>query len=153
MAMVVIGWLGTAAALYWLLFGSRDPGSRLFAGLSVLVLALCSLYGSRARPRLAAGPAGIEVRGLRGVRRYGWAQVTDLRLLQTPALGRKPLTLEITILMLDPASGSSVPMLDPASGSPVGSADDEHLLIFSRLDLGADPRDVYDDLKAASAKS
>jgi hypothetical protein len=126
--MVAVGWLGTAAALCWFVFGARDPGTRLFSGLSVLVLVLCSVYGSRARPRLTATSTGIEVRGMRGAQRYDWAQVDDVRLLHTPGLGRKSLTLEITV--------------------HTGEAD-ERLLIFSRLDLGADPRDVIDNLTAA----
>jgi Bacterial PH domain len=131
--MLVLGWLGTVAATWWFVAScsgaQRDPGTLLFSGLSTLVLALCALYGSRARPRLSATSAGIEVRGLRGTRRYGWAQVADVRLLHTPGLGRKTLTLEITV--------------------HTDQADDELLLIFSRLDLGADPRDVLDDLTAA----
>jgi hypothetical protein len=129
--LVVIGWLGTAAAIWWCIDGfvngtASEPGTLLFSGLTVLVLAICTLYGTRARPRLTATSAGIEVRGLTGRRRYDWAQVTEVRLLHTSGLGRRSLTLEIT----------------------VRPGDDEQLLIFSRLDLGADPRDVADELAA-----
>jgi hypothetical protein len=139
--LVVIGWLGTAAAIWWCIDGfvngtASEPGTRLFSGLTVLVLAVCTLYGTRARPRLVASSTGIEVCGLRGARRYDWARVADMRLLHTPGLGRKTLTLEITV----------------HTGEPAGH-DDELLLIFSRLDLGADPRDVCLALEELAARS
>jgi hypothetical protein len=130
--LVVIAWLGTVAALWWLLAEAPDAGSKLFAGLSVLVLAGCALYGTRARPRLVATSRGIEVRGMAGRQDHPWPDVRDIRLLTTPGLGRRTLTLEITV--------------------HVGPEhDDERLFIFSRLDLGVDPRDVIDELSELRA--
>ncbi|HEY1969033.1 MAG TPA: PH domain-containing protein [Pseudonocardia sp.] len=127
LALVVLGWAATVGVLAWCLLGEGDPASRLFLGVCVLVLAVCSLFGTRARPRLSASSAGIEVRGLAGAARYSWAQVTELRLLRTPGLARRSLTLEITVRTDDAPDG-------------------ERLLIFGRLDLAADPRDVADQL-------
>lgn len=150
--IVVVGWLGTAAALWWLVAGPHDPGSRLFSGISVVVLALCTLYGTRARPRLALTSTGIEVRGLGGAQHYDWAHVDDVRLLHTPGLGRRTLTLEISVHSA--GTGADGAGNRGFGGRGTGDGEDvERLLIFSRLDLGADPRDVIDVLTAARPTS
>jgi hypothetical protein len=125
---MVVGWLATAAAVGWLIAGRLDPAGRLFAAVTVGVVAVCAVFVTRARPRLAATSAGIEVRGLSTPRRYGWDEVAQVRLLRTPGLARRSLTLEITV-------------------NPVGRDTGEILLIFGRLDLCADPRDVADTLE------
>jgi hypothetical protein len=125
---MVVGWLTTAGALGWLIWGRLDPAGRLFAAVTVLVVAVCSVFVTRARPRLAATSVGIEVRGLAAPRRFGWGEVTEVRLLRTPGLARRSLTLEITV-------------------NPDEVDADEILLIFGRLDLCADPRDVADALE------
>jgi hypothetical protein len=125
---MVVGWLATAGALGWLAWGQLDAPGRVFAAVTVVVLAVCAVFVTRARPRLAATSMGIEVRGLAAPRRYGWADVAQVRLLRTPGLARRSLTLEITVC-------------------PNGVDGDEVLLIFGRLDLCADPRDVADALE------
>lgn len=119
-ALVVVAGLGAAGALAWCVL-TPDPAGRVLIGLTALALAFAALYGARARPRLAAGPDGIVVGGLRGPRRFAWSAVLRLEVVRTRRFGRDVPTLEIET-------------------SP------ERLHVFSRLELGADPRDVADTL-------
>jgi len=125
-ALVVIGWLGAAAAAFWCVAGTSDATGRLLAGVTVLVLASAALFGSRARPRLAASPTGLAIRGVGGPVRYEWEQVSRVRLVHTRRFGRDVASLEVE------ARGPG--------------DEDERLLVFGWLDLGADPRDVADAL-------
>lgn len=127
-ALVAVGWLAAASALLWCLAGTLDPAGRVFTGVTTVVLALGALAGSRARPRLAATSKGIEVGGLTGRRAYDWARVIDVRVVQTPRLGRKVATLEIEVRDAEADTG-------------------ERLHVFGQLDLGADPRDVATTLR------
>lgn len=126
-ALVVLGWCGAVAALFWCVLGAHEPTGRLLAGVTVLVLASAALYGSRARPRLAADRAGLSVRGLGAPTRFDWSAVSRVRLVHTRRFGR------------------DVPSLEIDARAP-GDADDR-LLVFGWLDLGADPRDVAEALE------
>jgi hypothetical protein len=125
-----VGWLATAAILYWCVTSWTtplpDPTTRLFSVVTLLVIVVCTAYGTRARPRLSASGDGIEIRGLGRPRRHPWADVIEMRMLHTPGLARRSRTLEIT----------------------AGHGPDERLYIFGRLDLGTDPQDVLDALTA-----
>ncbi|MDT7656739.1 MAG: hypothetical protein QOF38_1454 [Pseudonocardiales bacterium] len=125
-ALVVVGWLGALAALFWCALGTSEPTGRLLAGVTVLVLGSAALFGSVARPRLAADRAGLRVRGPLSAKEFDWAQVSRIRLVHTRRFGRDVPSLEIE------TRGSG--------------ADDEGLLVFSWLDLGTDPREVADTL-------
>lgn len=121
-ALLVVGWVAAAAALAWCVWGSGDAAGRLLAGVAVLVLAGGALFGSLARPRLAATRSGVRVRGLLGRAEFGWSEVSRTRLVHTRRFGRDVPTLELEVR-------------------------DERLFVFGRLDLGADPRDVADALE------
>ncbi|WP_051343388.1 PH domain-containing protein [Pseudonocardia spinosispora] len=87
-------------------------------------MAMIAVATTRARPRLSASDMGIEVRGIGGAHYYTWPQVTDVRLVHTRRLAREVPSIEIDV--------------------QVGQED--RLLIFTKLDLVADPEDVADAL-------
>jgi hypothetical protein len=92
----------------------------------VLVIVLAARY-LLARPRLAAGPDGVDVRTLTGHRHLPWS---DLRVnvRETRRLGVRGRTLE-----LDTARGTDDPGV---------------LIVLARRDLGADPEEVARALRA-----
>lgn len=127
--LVVLGWVAAGLTAGWLLL-TEDAGARLFAAVALVAVLAIALAGTVARPRLAAGPDGIAVRGLRGTRRWPWPAVRRLAVVRTRRLGRDVPALEIDV-------------------RPVADHDaDEQLLMFTRLDLGAEPDDVADQLIA-----
>jgi Bacterial PH domain len=119
-ALVALGWFATAAALVAAFFSS-DPRGRVLFGLAALLLAAASAHGTLVRPRLSADDQGVHVRSLHGRIHLSWAE-TRTRLRTTHRLGRDAETLEIEA--------------------------GDRLFIFSRLELGTDPRDVLDVLTA-----
>lgn len=124
--LVVLGWIGAVAALYWCVRGASEPTGRLLAGVTVLVLASAALFGSRARPRLTADRTGVAVRGLSTRTRFDWSAVSGVRLVHTRRFGRDMPSLEIDAR----ASGDT----------------EDRLMVFGWLDLGADPGDVAEAL-------
>lgn len=131
--LVVVAWLCTAAAASWLimmLVTHSDPTGSLLAAVATLGLLVASVWSSRARPRLAVSPDGIDVRGLLHHRTYPWPTVTDIRVIQARRLGR-----ETYLLGVDVRDDTAL--------------DGERLLVFGRLDLGADPVDVAATVMAA----
>lgn len=125
--LVVVGWLAAAGALYWCLFGAQQPMGRLLGGVAVLLLGTAAMFGSRARPRLAADGAGIGIRGFGRAERYPWSEVNRVQLVHTRRFGRDMATLEIDLRQPNA---------------------DERLVVFGWLDLGADPREVSETLAA-----
>ena len=101
---------------------ARGPGLfRVAAGAAaVLVLAL-ALRDALLRPRLAAGPGGVQVRTLTGRVHLPWP-VLRVRVRTSRRLGVRHRTLE----------------LDTATGPD----DDGVLVVLGRRDLGADPDEV-----------
>lgn len=119
--LVVCGWLLTAAAALWCsLTGSA--ADRLFTAVLALVLAAAAGYASLVRPRLAADRSGITVRRLGGAHHHRWPDV-DVQLHTRQRFGRPSHTLE----------------LDAADGQ---------LVVLGRMDLGEDPQDVAEALRA-----
>lgn len=118
--LVAAGWVLAAAAAastaYVATSGDR-PGTVLL-GVATLALVAAAAHGSLVRPRLAADTWGLRTRTLGGSRRLDWAEV-HLRLRTVRRLGR-----EVTVLELE--------------------SDD--LVVLGWIELGADPRDVYDEL-------
>ncbi|MHA6779428.1 PH domain-containing protein [Pseudonocardia saturnea] len=98
-----------------------DPAGRLLAGCAALALLVAALYGTRARPRLRVDADGLTVGGLLRARHHPWPLVQGVRVLRTRRFGRENSLLEIDTVTADGA---------------------ERLLLFGRLDLGADPEDV-----------
>jgi hypothetical protein len=121
--LVALGWVLAVAALGWLV-ATPDPAGRLMTAVAAAVLALLALYGTVARPRLVADADGVEVRGLRGGRRWAWPQL-EVRVVHLRRLGR-----DVAMLELDGHDRDGV----------------ERLVVLGRLDLGADPDDVADQL-------
>ncbi|WP_224392695.1 PH domain-containing protein [Pseudonocardia sp. ICBG1293] len=127
---VVALWALAAAATGWLvalLASGADPAGALVAGVAAAGLALAAASGTRARPRLEAGPEGVTVRRLTWTRHVPWGRVDELRLLRTRRLGRESVLLELELRDVD---------------------DGERLVVLGRAELGADPVDVFDDLVA-----
>jgi len=106
------------------------PRGPLLAAAAPLGLLLAAVGSRRPRPRPAVSPAGSDVRGLLPHRRYPWPQVTDVRVIQARRLGR-----ETFLLGVDVRDDKAL--------------DGERLLVFGRLDLGADPVDVAATVMAA----
>ncbi|WAL65570.1 PH domain-containing protein [Amycolatopsis cynarae] len=117
-ALVALGWLAAAAALAGAVLYA-DPRGALLLGVAAMVLLALSVHGSVVRPRLAADPRGVRVRTAHGAHEFTWPE-TRTTLRTAKRLGRDSTTLEI-------------------------SAGD-HLFVFGRLELGADPREVLDAL-------
>jgi hypothetical protein len=119
-----VAWALAVVAGAWAAL-TDDPPGRVLLGTVALLLALAGLFGSVARPRLAADHEGVAVRGLTGTRRWTWAEV-NVRLVRTRRLGRETATLEVDAENAEP----------PA------------LVVLGRLDLGTDPEDVVEELLA-----
>jgi len=112
---VALGVLGAGLALAVVFL---DPAGRVLVGAGgglVLALAVRDLL---TRPRLTAGPGGVDVRGLAGGTHLPWARLR-VRVRETRRLGMRTRTLE----------------LDTAAGP----GDDGVLVVLGRRDLGADP--------------
>jgi PH (Pleckstrin Homology) domain-containing protein len=118
--LVVLGWALAVLAGGLIAIIDDRPG-RLLLAVMALGLALASLFGTVARPRLVADENGVTVRGLTGSRHWGWGEVTA-RLGSTRRLGRDVVSVELDA--------------------------DIDLVVLGWLDLGADPRDVVDALRA-----
>lgn len=127
--LVVATWVAGLAAATWcvlLVLTGADPPGRLISGVTAAALLLAAVHGTVARPRLAAAPDGLTIRRLTGRRMHPWGRVSAVRVLHTRRFGRTTALLAVDVWDDDP--------------------DDEKLLLFGRLDLGADPQDVADTL-------
>jgi hypothetical protein len=123
-ALVTVGWVAALAAAGWcvLLWVSyTDPAGRLLAGAVTVGLVVAAAFGTRARPRLRVDADGLTVGGFRRSRHYPWPLVGDVRVLEVRRFGRRNALLEV---------------------DTVTAGGDERLLVFGRLDLAEDPRDV-----------
>lgn len=112
------------------LFLPADPAGRLLIGLAALGLLVVTALGLRQRPRLAIREdnSGIVVTRLRGRLDVARSELSRVRIVRYPRLGRRVPMLEIDI-------------------RPPGS-DDDRLLIFGRWDLGTDPTTVFETLNS-----
>ena len=121
MALVAVA-LGLALALVVL-----DAPGRVLVGAGALLLLALALRDLVARPRLAAGPDGIDVRTWTRHRHLPWPGLR-VRVRESRRLGVRSRTLE----------------LDTAAGPD----DDGVLVVLGRRDLGADPEQVARELRA-----
>lgn len=118
---MVVGWIGAAVAAAgsgYLALTSDRPGA-VFFGVAAVALAAAAAHGSFVRPRLAADLHGVRIRTLTGAQRWSWPQVR-VRVSTTRRLGRDVDVLEVEA--------------------------EDLLLVLGSLELGADPRDVLDEL-------
>jgi hypothetical protein len=121
---VVLGLLGLALALTVTVLD--NPGRVLVGTAALLVLAL-ALRDLMARPRLSAGPDGVQVRSWTTRRHLPWP-LLRIRVRTSRRMGVTSRALE----------------LDTAAGP-----DDEGVLVLlGRRDLGADPEEVARALRA-----
>ena len=131
--LVAMAWVLAVAAAAWLvlllLTGADRPG-QLIAAVAAAGLGTAAVSGSRARPRLAAGPDGLVVRRLGWTLDVGWTQVEDVRVLRQRRFGRESSLLELELREPDGA---------------------ERLVILGRLELGEDPEEVAEVLDAYRA--
>jgi hypothetical protein len=127
--LVGVAWTGAVAAAVWCtqLIGTADVPGLLLAAAATLGLVVAALYGTRARPRLRADADGVAVRGLT-TRTVPWSQIRDVRAQAVRRWGRDSTMLELDVV------------------EPDGT---ERLLVFGRLDLGDDPVDVAEAVRAA----
>jgi len=120
-ALVAIG-LGLGLALVFL-----DSAGRVLVGAGALLLLGLAARDLMARPRLTAGPDGVDVRTWTRGRHLPWPGLR-VRVRESRRLGMRSRTLE----------------LDTASGPD----DDGVLVVLGRRDLGADPDEVARALRA-----
>jgi hypothetical protein len=104
-----------------------DVTGRVLVGLAALLVLGVVVRDVVARPRLAAGPDGVDVKGWTTPRHLPWPGL-QVRVRETRRFGVRTRTLE----------------LDTAAG-----ADDEGVLVvLGRRDLGTDPAEVARALRA-----
>ena len=103
-----------------------DAPGRVLVGAAVVVLLLVVAHDLTARPRLRAGPDGLDVAGWTRSRHLPWP-LLRVRVRVTRRLGISSRTLE----------------LDTAAGPD----DDGVLVVLGRRDLGADPEAVARTLR------
>jgi len=120
-ALVAVA-LGLALALVVL-----DAPGRVLVGAGALLLLALAARDLVARPRLTAGPDGIDVRTWTRRRHLPWSGLR-VRVRESRRLGMRSRTLE----------------LDTAAGPD----DDGVLVVLGRRDLGTDPEQVARELRA-----
>ena len=104
-----------------------DPVGRVLLGAGALLVLALVVRDVSTRPRLRAGPDGVDVRGLTGGVHLPWA-LLEVRVREHRRLGVRSRTLE----------------LDTAAGT---DDDDGVLVVLGRRDLGSDPGDVARQLR------
>jgi hypothetical protein len=119
--LLLIG-LGLALAAAFL-----DTAGRVLVGAAALLALVLALRDGLARPRLSAGPDGVQVRTGMARRHLPWRRL-QVRVTTTRRLG-----LRSRVLELDTAADAD---------------DDGVLVLLGRWDLGADPEDVERALRA-----
>lgn len=101
-----------------------DVPGRVLAVIAAVGLLLFATASWRARPKLAISDAGLTIRGWFSSRVLTHDDIASIRITEFRRLGRKVRLLEI-------------------------DTTDDHLLIFTRWDLGTDPINVLDALTDA----
>jgi hypothetical protein len=120
-ALVAVG-LGLGLALVVL-----DAAGRVLVGAGALLLLVLAARDVVVRPRLTAGPDGVDVRTWTRGRHLPWRGLR-VRVRETRRFGVRTRTLE----------------LDTATGPD----DDGLLVVLGRRDLGTDPAEVARALRA-----
>ena len=121
---VALGAIGLGLALAVLVV---DTTGRVLVGAAALLVLAAVLRDVVARPRLTAGPDGVDVRTWTAQRHLPWPGL-QVRVRETRRFGVRSRTLE----------------LDTAAGPD----DDGVLVLLGRRDLGADPQEVARELRA-----
>jgi hypothetical protein len=118
--LVTLSWILFVLAAGGVFLIDDTPG-RVLIGVAVAVLLLAALFGTIARPRLAVDATGVTLRNLFGRRHWDWSQI-NVRLARTRRLGRDMPTIELDA--------------------------DPDLIVLGWYDLGTDPVDVMDEIRA-----
>ena len=101
-----------------------DPPGRILTGIAAAGLILFAGLSWRARPKLAITPDGLALRGWFRTHLFRHSDIKVIRITEFRRYARK-----VRLLELEPVNGG--------------------LVIFSRWDLGTEPRKVLDALTAA----
>lgn len=123
--LVGAGWLAALGLLAITLFtGSAE--TRLFTGVATIAFVLAAGYGTLLRPKLRADAEGLDVRLLSGRLHLPWYS-TKIKVARTRRLGRT-----VSLLELDGRDEQG----------------EEQLVVLGWLELGADPDEVIEVLRA-----
>ncbi|AZI56923.1 PH domain-containing protein [Nakamurella antarctica] len=114
--LLVAGGALTAGAIVWSLLAVNSV-DKLVTGAAVLIFALMTGVGLMMRQRLTVSASGLVIGTALGRVTVTWAQVAAISTPQRSRLGVSSRTLEIDL-------------------------DDDGLLVFGKVDLGADPTEV-----------
>jgi Bacterial PH domain len=117
--LVAVGAVAVAAASIWVLLAG-SPLDRVMGSVFAIVLAVLTVLGWRRR--LTAGPRGLLVLGTGRPRIVPWSDVRGVDNPTTRRFGIATTTVEIDMI-------------------------DDDLLVFGRIELGADPADVVTHLR------
>lgn len=120
--IVAVALVGVALGLASALFVTDAPG-RLLASLAALGLLIFAAVSWRCRPKLRIVDEGLQMQGLTRDTVLPRAAVDSVKVTEFRRLGRRTRLLEIE------------------SG--------DRLIVLNRWDLGTDPRDVHEALRAA----
>ena len=126
--IAVVGATGLAVATWT----ATDPPGRVFTAVAAVVLGGAALFGALARPRLRADPDGLVLRGVLGSTSWPWARIEAVRVARARRVGLPVAFVEIEAR--------------DAEGT-------EQLMLFGRLELGADPVDVAAALQEHRARA
>jgi len=119
--LLAVGCAAVIAVLAWVLLLAVDPMDRVVGVVIAVIVGAATAWAWRRR--LVGGPRGLLVGGIGGARLVPWSQVRGLDAARTQRLGIASTTIEIDLV-------------------------DDDLLVFGRIDLGADPVDVLSALRA-----
>lgn len=120
--IVAVALVGVALGVASALFVTDAPG-RLLASLAALGLLIFAAVSWRCRPKLRIVDEGLQMQGLTRDTVLPRAAVDSVKVTEFRRLGRRTRLLEIE------------------SG--------DRLIVLNRWDLGTDPRDVHEALRAA----
>lgn len=129
LVVVVAAWAGACLAAGWAVLVT-DASSRVLAVAATALLGVLALLGTALRPRLAADADGIYLGRLRGTRHWPWSAVRRIEVVTSRRLGR-----QVGMLEIDLDDGAQ-----------------ERLVVLTTLDLGADPCDAEDALRALAGR-
>ena len=124
-ALVAIGWLAALGLLAGTVFTSSAE-TRVFTAIATIAFVMAAGYGTLLRPKLHADADGLVVRLLNGRLHLPW-QSTRIKVARTRRLGRT-----VALLELDGRDAQG----------------EEQLVVLGWLELGTDPDDVLDVLRA-----
>lgn len=124
--LLVVGCAAVIGVLGWVLLLAVNPMDRVVGVVIAVILGAATAWAWRRR--LVGGPRGLLIGGFGGARLVPWSQVRGLDAARSQRLGIASTTIEIDLV-------------------------DDDLLVFGRIDLGADPVDVLAALRAFAART